>query len=602
MPGKFGYAFVYGVEGTYGNFPGATIAQTGLRGTDFTRATLAGLTYHVSGDYDLRNELAKLTYDPSASTKLTLSAYGATSWADKTGEGDNDDNPYAYTLANAPIGASASCPHGVVAATDSGPSCLTPAAYASGASGPAGGGPDAWQALRNEDYDIRASTNFGKNTLAIDAFTDAYVELYHRGASVVNGPLDAFLDRWSTQGARASDEIGWRTSSLGFGFAYLRQVLGGDATSPDGSTLVTAVPVSRIEARSFVSEIFAPSPRLTVRGFADVKRSNGDVVTRVDPQAALTYRFAPRDTVRLAAGRATDEPSLQTDRVDLLPVGALNPDCGAIAKASPGAPATVVVGSGPAPGLAPETGTDIEAGYEHRFGADATLGLTAYDTNVTDRIVTGAFGAGTQLSPATLAPFFGRIADFCGAMPAPGAIVFGLNRAFNVASARLRGFDMSGRVRVVPHLAFDYAYDVQSSVLNGLPPSVLASDPTLVNGLQVFDVPLHTATLGVEFATATGMTLRLDGHAVGPNNPQQLPGYAYADASLTQTVSGHVVLRVAVTNLFDGHAQAYGFEGLGLPYATNALNAAIARPFLQPDNERYGLAPTSLTASVSLRL
>jgi hypothetical protein len=48
--GRFGYALVHGVEGTFGSFPGGSIAQTGLRGTDFTSATLASLTYPVSGD------------------------------------------------------------------------------------------------------------------------------------------------------------------------------------------------------------------------------------------------------------------------------------------------------------------------------------------------------------------------------------------------------------------------------------------------------------------------------------------------------------------------------------------------------------------------
>jgi hypothetical protein len=204
---KLGYALVHGVEGTYGQFPGGAIAQTGLRGTDFTSQTLDQLTYGVSGDYVLRNELAKLVYTPMPSTKIAFSAYDATSWADKTGEGDNDFNPYGYTLANAPVGASASCPHGVLVTTDTGPSCISPSAYAAAASGPAGGGPGAWQALRNQDYDARITSVAGKSALTLDAFTDEYAVLYHRDASPVSGPLDAFLDRWSTQGVRVSDEL-----------------------------------------------------------------------------------------------------------------------------------------------------------------------------------------------------------------------------------------------------------------------------------------------------------------------------------------------------------------------------------------------------------
>ena len=138
---KLSYALVTGVDGTTGLFPGATIAQSGLRGTDFTSATLDGLTYHVSGDYVVRNQFVKIAYAPAANTRLTLTTYDATSWSDKTGEGDNDYNPYAYVLANAPVGNAPRCPHGVLVTENSGPACLSPGAYAAAASGPAGAAP-----------------------------------------------------------------------------------------------------------------------------------------------------------------------------------------------------------------------------------------------------------------------------------------------------------------------------------------------------------------------------------------------------------------------------------------------------------------------------
>jgi outer membrane receptor protein involved in Fe transport len=599
---KLGYALVHGVEGTYGLFSGGAIAQTGLRGTDFTSQTLAQLTYPVSGDYVLRNELAKLVYAPMPSTKITFSAYDATSWADKTGEGDNDFNPYDYTLANAPVGAAASCPHGVLVTTDTGPSCITPGAYAAAASGPAGGGPGAWQALRNQDYDLRIASTAGKSALALDAFTDEYAELYHRDASPVNGPLDAFLDRWSTQGVRFSDELTGPANAFGFGLSWLRQTLSGDETTPDGTALWDDAPAVRIDQSAFVRDIFSPTTKLSLIAYAWLKRSSIDPLTHFDPQLSLVYRPTASDALRLSAGRSTDEPGLQADRVDLLPVGALNPDCGAIARATASAPATVDVGSGPPANLSPETGSALELGYDHHFGSESTLGLTIYDTNVTNRIVTGEFAAGSLLASSAVPPLLARIGEFCGLSPAPGAVTFTLNRSFNAASARLRGIELTGRARMSPHFTVNYEYDVQSIVLNDLPASVLMTDPTLVNGIQAFEVPLQKATLGLEFETRSGLDFRLDGHAVGPNNPQQLPGYAYADASLTQTVSKQLVLSLAVSNVFDSHAQSYGLVGYGLPYATNQYNASLSTPFLQPFNERYGLEPTSLTVSATLHL
>jgi hypothetical protein len=63
-----------------------------------------------------------------------------------------------------------------------------------------------------------------------------------------------------------------------------------------------------------------------------------------------------------------------------------------------------------------------------------------------------------------------------------------------------------------------------------------------------------------------------------------------------------VLLSLEASNVFGSHAQSYGMVGYGLPYATNSYNAALGTPFLQPYNERYGLAPTSLTMSATLHL
>jgi outer membrane receptor protein involved in Fe transport len=596
---KIGYAFADGVAGTYGQFPGSAIAQTGLRGTDFTSSTLGALTYHVSGDYVLRGDLAKLTYSPAPNEKITLSAYDATSWSDKTGEGDNDFNPFGYVLAGAPVGNSPACPHGVLVTEDKGPACLTPASYAVAASGPAGGGPGAWQALRNQDYDARFTEAVGRHDLAVDLFDDEYAFSYHRDASSINGPLDQFLDHWATQGAAIGDAISSGRNHYAFGLSWLRQTLTGTGTATDSSATVVTSPASRVDRAGNARADFAIAPRMTLTAGASLNSSSIDPATHLDPQLSLVYRPNPNDAFRAGATRTSDEPALQSDRVTLLPVGALNPNCGAIARATPDSPSPVTAGSGPSNDVAAETGSDVEFGYEHRFGGGGNLGLTLYDANVANRIVTGAFAAGNSLPPSSVSALESRIEDFCGIAPAPGAVVFTLDRPFNAAGARLRGVELTGAARAARGVALRYAYDVQSVVVNGLPSTVLRTDPTLVNGLQVFGVPLHKATLGVDWSTP-GFEFELDGHAVGPNNPQQLPGYAYADASLSKNVSRRVSLALDADNVFNSHAQRYGLVGLGLPYATNQFGNTS--PFLQQFNERYGLAPASLTFSAKLRL
>jgi hypothetical protein len=90
---------------------GGEIARNGF----LTSATLRQITYPVSGDCLLRNALGKLTYKLSSATNASFTAYNATSWPDKTGNGDNDYNAPSYMLSNAPVGDNPHCPNGVMA-------------------------------------------------------------------------------------------------------------------------------------------------------------------------------------------------------------------------------------------------------------------------------------------------------------------------------------------------------------------------------------------------------------------------------------------------------------------------------------------------------
>ena len=368
--GKFGYAFAHGVMGTDGLFDNVAVAQTGLRGSDFTSATLRGLTYDVSGAYVLRNELAKIVYAVDARTSLAFSAYDATSWSDKTGEGDNDFIPYAYALANAPVGENTTCPHGVVVITDAGSRCLAARTYALGAEGPAGGGPGAWQALRNQDYDLRLRRSSDESTVTLETFADSYALLYHRDPSLAGGQLDAFLDRWSTLGLRLDAETVAKKNAVRYGVAFLREALNEDATTPGGIGTAASLPNIRNDRRAFASDTFSPARRVSLSLGATLATSDGDPALRFDPRASAAYRPSSHDSLSVSVGRSTQEPSLQTGRVDLLPTGALNPDCGALAHATKAGRANVTIGSGPATNLVAESSLDSELEYARTFGRD----------------------------------------------------------------------------------------------------------------------------------------------------------------------------------------------------------------------------------------
>jgi outer membrane receptor for ferrienterochelin and colicin len=456
--------------------------------------------------------------------------------------------------------------------------------------------------LRNQDYDLRLRRSSDESTVTLETFADSYALLYHRDPSLAGGQLDAFLDRWSTLGLRLDAETVAKKNAVRYGVAFLREALNEDATTPGGIGTAASLPNIRNDRRAFASDTFSPARRVSLSLGATLATSDGDPALRFDPRASAAYRPSSHDSLSVSVGRSTQEPSLQTGRVDLLPTGALNPDCGALAHATKAGRANVTIGSGPATNLVAESSLDSELEYARTFGRDTFTRITLYDTALRNRIVTADLPAGTQLPQASLAPILARIDRFCGFSPLPGAIDFTLSRAFNAATARARGIELSGRARLATRLALDYAYDVQSIVVNDLPNAVLATDPTLVNGAQAFEIPLHKATLGIEYTTRGGLDVRLDGHAVSANNPQQLTAFAYADASLSQIVSARLSLNVAIANVFDSHAQTYGLVGLGVPYTTNTYGATLAAPFVQPFNERYGLQPAAITLSAALHL
>ena len=599
--GRLGYALVDGAEGTYGAFSGGDVVQTGLRGTDFTSATLQQLTYPVSGDYLLRNALGKLTYKLSPATNASFTAYDATSWSDKTGNGDNDYNSPSYMLFNAPVGSNPSCPKGVWVQTNGGQQCISASQYAQDAAGPAGGGPGAWQAFRSQDYHARLTTSAGNNALMFDAFTDNYAFTYNRDASYIEGPTDAFLNRWATQGFLVSDDIATARNQFGFGYYLQRQTLTGDQTAPGGSGFENASPASRMDNEYFVRDTFTPMEHLSFVLNAWEDKASIDPQAHLNPRLSLIYKPTSSDVIRVTSGRSVSEPSLQLDQTTLTPVGALNPNCGSLKYGTPNDPADVNVGSGPGSNLRPEKATDIEVSYGHRFTGDTAVGVTAYAMNMIDRIVTASLPAGS-LSESEMSSVLNRIETFCGATPNPAALQYTLSQAFNAATAQARGVELSGRVRADKHLYFDYSYDVQSLIVNDLPISVLADDPTLVNGIQAFQVPLHKANLGMDFSTRSGFEGRLDGHFVSINNPQQLPGYAYADASLTQRVGKRLTLNLGVSNIFNSHSDIYNMIGQGVPYPVNPENANLSEPFSQPFNTMYGLAPTSVMFTGELRI
>jgi outer membrane receptor protein involved in Fe transport len=143
---------------------------------------------------------------------------------------------------------------------------------------------------------------------------------------------------------------------------------------------------------------------------------------------------------------------------------------------------------------------------------------------------------------------------------------------FNAGSARYRGFDVSAKVGLMRDIDLEGDWAVQSAVFDGMDDNILAVNPYLINGAQLWYIPLHRASLGLAYANPGGFTTRLDGFYVGTPNGFQRPAYMYANFNVSQTFSQGTTIGFGVNNLFNSIAQQYGFVGLGQTRPQNSLN------------------------------
>src|SRR5579872_1626117 len=596
--GKIGYAVAYGVTGTYGNFQGAIIPQTGLTGTNFTTANIQGNTYWVSANYNLRNALAKLRYTFSPSSSLTLTGYSATSWDDKTGNGDNDFVTYQKALFNAETNLDCNGNTGISVQTDSGNACLTPQQFAAGASGPAGGGSGALPILANQDYHARFLTTVGKNQIVVDGFTDNFSQNRQRSASFTNGALNVLTNIYRTFGGLISDDIASNTNDIGFGVYSQRQYFYGNTIS--GAANPPVIPnadlYSKLES-FFVRDAYTPSGPLSFffNGWEKHSLIGG---WSFDPRLSVMYRPEGADVIRLTGGAASADPA--PIAVTLTGPGGINQgNCQQFS-----------LGTVPAPGVQPEKSSDLEISLAHRWFADTISQFVAYDTNEKNTIfeaqapaagflgVINEFGGQNYISEA-IAHVTSVCPNFTPTNPATIANFF-INSNLNLASARARGFELSQRLRVNPHLYFDGYWDTQSTTIFDAPDSLLMNNPTLIPGSQLPKIPLHKWGLAMNLTSTHGGELYLDYTQVDSNNELARPSYGSASLALTQQVAAHTFVNLGVSNLFNQVTDNYGRIGLGIFVPENRFGPDTSA--VQQGSERFGLPPASVSFTVIERI
>jgi outer membrane receptor protein involved in Fe transport len=637
--GRLAYAFAGGVQGTYGMFAPKLIAQTGrpnnngnannngdcTQGNDISACNLALNTYSVSQNSTLRSGLAKLRYDLSNNTSFTTTVFASGQQSDSTGNGDNDNIPYDTRLAQIKSNpgncslptdpSSVQSGYQVITVSHSNTpnACYTAAQWAAASYGPYGGGADRNRGTMMSDYDFRLQSTYGKNLITADGFYNYYK--FYKSSEEAAG-LDpsgtefagtAYSQFLNTQGYLVSDDIQNEKSDIGFGFFSEYQLGSRLDYNVVGQGLFNyETPESTHYNSGFMRASYDFNRAFSIYGNFWVKSDSIFGDTNFDPRVSLVFRPSGPDVVRLTFGHSTGDPAAELKATGPPSINAnpssLNPSCTPFNQ----------IGTGGNPGIRPESANDYEIGYAHKFDTGSSVQLNLYYTNVQNQLFSAnepitEFGAVT-IPPALLQGFATKIGSICPAVnPADPASVIpflAIGTTYNAASAVSKGAEVVGRQYVARHVYFDYTYNLQSVVGNGINIDILKNNPFIVNGGQLLGIPVNQATVGLDYANR-GLEARMDGYIVGPNNPSSRPAYNVWNGFVTQALPKGLSVTVGVQNVFNEAWQRYGYFGHAPLFAENQFyndRTPIQQYLSTGSNEEFGLPIRSFVVTLTSRI
>lgn len=620
------FAIAGGVQGRNGYFRHASFFQPTAA---YDASAPVGSADYNSGIYQddssvvNRGGLVKLRYafgNPADQMHFTVHALSQYFWDDKTGNGDDDYNPYDTQLAigNNLLASPPTPPAGITCAPgtfyvtnpngqangfsrngnpNGGVTCQTPQQYAAFTTGFAGTG-YTWQAFTVQDYAARFDAPLAHTRFSIDAYTNNYAQTYDRTYALPYVATPGDVASWqnprvSSTGFTINDEIDGTNNDIGFGYAYNNYSYSYDSGSPGTITYLPSPTVH--EQATLVRDVFHPQGSHVVAYFNGAfKNSTITHTSYFDPRLAIVYSLTSSDVVRLAAGKTTSQPFatfVYTPLSLISPSGLVgNTICGALNA----------IGTGGNPNLLPERGVDEEVSYGHRFGGDSLIQATLYNTNVNNKIY-GALVPVTNFSSSFLGDITGFSNIIAQACPGDPRSQLGVSVSANVGHLISRGVDLAGRARATRNLFFDYDYSIESAFVASLPVSVLQNNFKAVPNVQLPTVPIHKYNVAGDYSFRNGPEFRLTYYYVGINNPKNAPAYNYSNVQVTSAVGRHAVFSVAVNNAFNQYADIRGRLGEGVPLPLNQFATNYTPLVGQGSTELYGLPYRSVLLTLSLK-
>lgn len=631
--GKLGYAIAAARLGQTGVFSGGLIPQTGrpnnvVSGSvnpnsqcdqyanDVSRCNLALNTYAVSQNTLQSLGLVKLQYALSGASNLSFTAYDAAQRSDSTGNGDNDYMPYSVRLGQIQSGpancSTRSGSPGYTVITNPIPTtpttgCYTAQEYASATSGPYGGGAGRQRGTHMADYHMRFTTRAGVHNITVDGFVNNYAYYNQNGLSGgidANGGMlgvRAFQQNYNTKGFLVSDEISNDRNDFAYGYELWHQ----SQYWPENDANMVPTwnnypPVYFGEWSGFIRDSYQISNQLSTFVNAWLKHSSVTNRSTFDPRATLQYRPSHSDIVQFTYGRSDGAPSPYLKVIGSPYVGSSNTitqvQCNTINS---------VADSGN-PNLQSEAANDFEFGYGHRFKDDSNIQVNAYVTTIANQLFYAAipvsqFGAqNLTFAPGVLQAYYNKFSQQCpsgGLTPQSMLDLLGVTTTYNAARALSRGVDLSGRARLNRIAYIDYSYDIASTTQSGISNAILHANPTVIDGAQVYGIPLHQASLSLDVAPGP-WEFRIDNYYMEQNNQYNRPSFWHSDAFVSRTFNkGRTTMTLGGTNIFNNAVQDYGYIGLGTVPASNAVSGVTMSPM-----EEYGLLPAQLTLTLSQKV
>ena len=86
---------------------------------------------------------------------------------------------------------------------------------------------------------------------------------------------------------------------------------------------------------------------------------------------------------------------------------------------------------------------------------------------------------------------------------------------FNAAAARYRGIVLSATVGLMRNVSFDASYNIQSAAYLGVPQDILIQNTNILDGGQIYGIPLRQGNAGLSYQQRSGFAARLDATYVG---------------------------------------------------------------------------------------